>query len=58
MLEKCGNRRVVFDNRTKDESKKAEQVENLLVLVNDLVMKNGGKPYTDELFEEFKVSYL
>ena len=30
--------------------------KQLLSLVNDVVMKNGGKPCTDELFVEFKVS--
>lgn len=28
--------------------------KQLLSLVNDVVMKNGGKPCTDELFVEFK----
>ncbi|CAI9115049.1 OLC1v1015883C1 [Oldenlandia corymbosa var. corymbosa] len=54
MLEKCGNRRVVFDNRTKDARKKEEQLQELLFLVDEVVVKNEGKPYTDELFDEFK----
>lgn len=58
MLEKCGNRRVVFDNRTKDARKKERQLQELLMLVDEVVVRNEGKPYTDELFDEFKVSYI
>ncbi|KAL3503787.1 hypothetical protein ACH5RR_033628 [Cinchona calisaya] len=54
ILEICGNRWVVFDNKTKDEAKKAEQLQQLLFHVNEVVMKNGGKPYTDEIFVELK----
>ncbi|XP_027094394.1 immune-associated nucleotide-binding protein 9-like [Coffea arabica] len=54
MLEICENRRVLFDNKTKDVAKKAEQLQQLLSLVNDVVMKNGGKPFSNDLFVEFK----
>ncbi|KAL3513365.1 hypothetical protein ACH5RR_026082 [Cinchona calisaya] len=54
VLEICGNRWVLFDNRTKDAAKKAEQLQQLLSLVKKVVMKNGGKPYSDELFVELK----
>lgn len=50
----CGNRRVLFDNRTKDARKKTQQVKELLLLVNTVIAKNGGKPYTDEIFVELK----
>ncbi|XP_050377148.1 immune-associated nucleotide-binding protein 9 [Argentina anserina] len=50
----CGNRCLLFDNKTKDESKRVEQVQQLLSLVNSVIAKNGGKPYTDELFAEVK----
>ncbi|KAK4377394.1 hypothetical protein RND71_003690 [Anisodus tanguticus] len=54
-LVKCGNRQVLFDNKTEDPLKKAEQLRNLLEHVNLVVEKNGGKPYTLGLFEELKV---
>ncbi|KAI5655903.1 hypothetical protein M9H77_24696 [Catharanthus roseus] len=54
ILEMCGNRRVLFDNKTKDKSQKAEQLQQLLFLVNEVVKNNGGKPYTDALFVELK----
>ncbi|KAI3684576.1 hypothetical protein L6452_33800 [Arctium lappa] len=50
----CGNRFVVFDNRTKDETKKANQVQRLLSLVNMVLEKNGGEPYTNEIFTDLK----
>ncbi|KAL0351297.1 UNVERIFIED_CONTAM: Immune-associated nucleotide-binding protein 9 [Sesamum calycinum] len=57
-LRMCGNRCVLFDNRTKDESKKAEQLMELLSFVNAVVDNNGGKPYTDDLFFELKAGAL
>lgn len=51
----CGNRKVLFDNKTKDPLKKADQLKQLLFLVNVVVENNGGKPYTDDLFKELKV---
>ncbi|XP_061988606.1 immune-associated nucleotide-binding protein 9-like [Rosa rugosa] len=50
----CGNRCVLFDNKTKDESKRVEQVQQLLSLVNSVIAQNGGRPYTDEIFAEVK----
>ncbi|KAG5601763.1 hypothetical protein H5410_033133 [Solanum commersonii] len=54
-LEKCGNRLVVFDNKTEDPVKKDEQLRNLISQVNLVVEKNSGKPYTKDLFMELKV---
>jgi len=54
ILDLCENRRVLFDNKTKDEAKREEQLEQLLSLVNVVIEKNGGQPYTDELFVELK----
>lgn len=50
----CGNRLVLFDNKTKDETKRVKQVQDLLTLVNMVIEQNGGQPYTDELFAELK----
>lgn len=53
-LSLCGGRCVLFDNRTRDQTKKTEQVQELLSLVNIVLAKNNGKPYTDEIFSELK----
>ncbi|KAK8542459.1 hypothetical protein V6N13_136967 [Hibiscus sabdariffa] len=50
----CGNRLALFDNKTKDETKRERQVQGLLSLVNLVIEQNGGQPYTDELFAELK----
>ncbi|KAL7154123.1 hypothetical protein ABFS83_04G213500 [Erythranthe nasuta] len=53
-LRMCGNRHVLFDNRTKDEADKSEQLKQLLALVNAIVDKNGGKPHMNKQFVEVK----
>ncbi|KAM7512695.1 hypothetical protein LguiB_011570 [Lonicera macranthoides] len=50
----CENRRVLFDNKTKDVNKKAKQVQELLSLVDVVLTKNGRKPYTNDIFVEMK----
>ncbi|KAF8025489.1 hypothetical protein BT93_F2355 [Corymbia citriodora subsp. variegata] len=50
----CENRKVLFDNKTKDETKRIGQVYHLLSLVNTVMVQNDGKPYTDDLFVEMK----
>ncbi|KAF9661567.1 hypothetical protein SADUNF_Sadunf19G0082100 [Salix dunnii] len=54
VLTLCENRRVLFDNKTKDVLKGVEQVQELLSLVNRVIEKNGGQPYSDELFAEIQ----
>lgn len=54
ILQLCDNRRVLFDNKTKDEAKRTEQVWKLLSLVNSVTVQNGGQPYTDDIFAELK----
>lgn len=58
ILNLCENRRVLFDNKTKDEAKREEQLQQLLSFVNMVIEKNCGQPYTDELFVELKVRHL
>ncbi|CAL9217312.1 unnamed protein product [Arabidopsis halleri] len=50
----CDNRVVLFNNKTTDKAKKAEQLQKLLSLVESIVKRNNGKPYTDELFHELQ----
>ena len=58
ILSLCGNRCVLFNNKTKDEKKQSDQVQQLLSFVNMVVSQNGGQPYRDELFKELKVEVL
>ncbi|WVY99319.1 hypothetical protein V8G54_025389 [Vigna mungo] len=54
ILTLCGNRKVLFDNRTKDKSKQLEQVQQLLNLVDAVMSHNAGQPFTNELFKRLK----
>ncbi|XP_024042847.1 immune-associated nucleotide-binding protein 9 [Citrus clementina] len=54
ILQLCENRRVLFDNKTKDAATRTEQVGKLISLVNSVILQNGGQPYTDEIFAELK----
>eukprot|EP00262_Sarcandra_glabra_P012878 TRINITY_DN3419_c0_g1_i2.p1 TRINITY_DN3419_c0_g1~~TRINITY_DN3419_c0_g1_i2.p1 ORF type:complete len:189 (-),score=34.12 TRINITY_DN3419_c0_g1_i2:346-855(-) len=54
ILQLCKNRVALFDNKTKDETKRAEQVRHLLSLVNMVIAENGGRPYSNEFFVELK----
>ncbi|CAH9120358.1 unnamed protein product [Cuscuta epithymum] len=58
VLVMCGNRKVLFDNKTKDKTKKDSQLRELLTLVNSVVDRNCGKPYTDEIFSALKKGAL
>ncbi|CAL9109947.1 unnamed protein product [Musa acuminata var. zebrina] len=57
-LESCRHRIVLFDNKTKNETKQAEQVRQLLYLVDSVIASNGGKPFSDKLFDELKEGAL
>ncbi|KAM7280406.1 hypothetical protein ACFE04_007540 [Oxalis oulophora] len=50
----CGNRKVLFNNKTKDKVKRDEQVQQLLALVNKVISENDGMPYKYDLFVELK----
>ncbi|XP_014500732.1 immune-associated nucleotide-binding protein 9 [Vigna radiata var. radiata] len=50
ILLQCDNRKVLFNNKTKDETKQLQQVEELLHLVNKVISNNNGQPYTNKTF--------
>ncbi|XP_047314007.1 immune-associated nucleotide-binding protein 9-like [Impatiens glandulifera] len=52
ILSVCKNRKVVFDNRTKDKGKQTQQRKSLLAMVDEVMNSNGGQLYTNELFQE------
>ncbi|KAL1564832.1 immune-associated nucleotide-binding protein 9-like [Salvia divinorum] len=54
ILKMCGNRCVLFDNKTKEAAKKIDQLQQLLSLVDKVIERNGGKPYIDDVFLELK----
>ncbi|GLU22267.1 hypothetical protein SLE2022_383560 [Rubroshorea leprosula] len=48
ILTLCHNRYVLFNNKTKDETQKAKQLQHLLSLVNTVMLQSGGQPYTND----------
>lgn len=55
VLRLCGQRKVLFDNKTKDKDKKATQLKQLLDHMADVEKQTGGKPYTDNMHSKIKV---
>ncbi|XP_038903488.1 immune-associated nucleotide-binding protein 1-like isoform X2 [Benincasa hispida] len=55
ILAACKNRCVIFDNKTKSEAKKEEQVNELLGLVKEIIDQNGGQPYKPPLISNKKL---
>ncbi|XP_019094862.1 PREDICTED: immune-associated nucleotide-binding protein 8-like [Camelina sativa] len=50
----CGQRVILFDNKTKDEEKKRKQVHELLKLIDQVREQNHNIPYTDEMYYKMK----
>ncbi|KAK2827980.1 hypothetical protein Q5P01_019014 [Channa striata] len=51
LLNRCGNRYHVFNNKKK---KSKTQVVKLIKKIDEMVAANGGRHYTDEMFEQVK----
>ncbi|KAM0940219.1 putative AIG1-type guanine nucleotide-binding (G) domain-containing protein [Dioscorea sansibarensis] len=58
LLSLCGERRVLFNNKTKNEWEKALQLKELFMFVDLICELNDGKPYTDGLLAEVKDAKL
>lgn len=54
VVELCQNRVVVFDNVTEDRRLQAQQLDKLLDVVDSVCAKNGGKPFSDQMFTSIK----
>ncbi|XP_035250233.1 GTPase IMAP family member 9-like [Anguilla anguilla] len=62
LVQKCGNRLHVIDNKywdnpTKghnDERSNATQIKKLLNTIDQMVERNGGKHYTNEVFQDIE----
>ena len=50
LLGKCSHRKYTIDNRT--ELKRDSQVKEIIHLIDDMVNKNDGSFYTNEMYEE------
>ncbi|CAA7045216.1 unnamed protein product [Microthlaspi erraticum] len=54
VLRECEGRKVLFNNKTTDEGKKVEQVQQFLALVSSIGNSNDGKPFTHEMHLKIK----
>ncbi|XP_010461211.1 PREDICTED: immune-associated nucleotide-binding protein 8-like [Camelina sativa] len=54
VLRESRGRKVLFDNKTTDEGKKAEQVKQFLAHVASIEELNDGKPFTHEMHLRIK----
>jgi len=54
----CDDRKVMFNNMTKDKHKKVEQVQQFLALVAKVEERNEGKPFRGKMYLEIKVDML
>ncbi|GKV27136.1 hypothetical protein SLEP1_g36341 [Rubroshorea leprosula] len=55
MLTSYQNRYVLFNNKTKDQTQRANQLQQLLSLVNTVMLQNNGRPYTGDTSHELQV---
>ncbi|KAF8772386.1 hypothetical protein HU200_005789 [Digitaria exilis] len=51
----CGDRVLLFDNRSSDELQQIKQLAELFVAVDSVIAHNGGKPFTNQMFSEIQV---
>ncbi|KAI3684583.1 hypothetical protein L6452_33807 [Arctium lappa] len=58
ILRLCGNRCVLFDNRTKDETNKANQVQQLLALVNKKWIKELQLNSTEQKMQAERLKHF
>ncbi|EFJ12798.1 hypothetical protein SELMODRAFT_24614, partial [Selaginella moellendorffii] len=55
LLHRCGDRKILFDNKSKDKRKLEAQRRDLLEIVDTMITANSRIPYTTEIFELAKV---
>ncbi|KAI3802473.1 hypothetical protein L1987_30605 [Smallanthus sonchifolius] len=58
IVSRCGNRCVLFDNKTRNEAKKSSQMKELLSCVKKVSKNTCGEPYSIEMFAELKKNNL
>lgn len=58
IIQMCKNRVVLFNNKARDKNEKNAQLQQLLFYVDSVIANNGGKPFSDEIFQELKQGAL
>ncbi|XP_057817478.2 immune-associated nucleotide-binding protein 9 [Cryptomeria japonica] len=52
VLRRCSMRTVLFDNKTTSQTMKEKQTTELIKQIENIMAKNGGKPYSNELLRQ------
>jgi hypothetical protein len=58
LVKLCADRVVLFENKTKDEVHKKEQLKKLLRAVNSVISNTNGIPFSNKMFSQIKVIKL
>jgi len=51
----CGGRVLLFDNKSSDEMQQHKQLSELFDAVDSLTTRNGGKPFSNQMFAQIQV---
>ncbi|GJN27547.1 hypothetical protein PR202_gb15577 [Eleusine coracana subsp. coracana] len=55
VVKACGDRIVLFDNRTVDAQHQQDQRKKLLDAVDSVISSHGGLPFSNQMFNQIKV---
>jgi len=51
----CGGRVLLIDNKSSDEMQQHTQLSKLFDAVDSLTARNGGKPFSNQMFAQIQV---
>ncbi|GJN27548.1 hypothetical protein PR202_gb15578 [Eleusine coracana subsp. coracana] len=57
MVKLCGNRVILFDNKTSDVPQQQKQLEKLLDTVDSVIQRNDGKPFSNQMLIEIQEAH-
>jgi hypothetical protein len=55
VVKTCGDRVVLFDNRTVDAQHQQDQLKKLMDAVDSVISSHGGLPFSNQMFSQIKV---
>ncbi|GJN02861.1 hypothetical protein PR202_ga20250 [Eleusine coracana subsp. coracana] len=55
MVKLCGDRVILFDNKTSDVRQQQKQLEKLLDTVDSVIQRNDGKPFSNQMLIDIQV---
>jgi hypothetical protein len=55
MVKLCGDRVILFDNKTRDVQQQQKQLDKLLGSVDSVIQSNCGKPFSNQMFSQIQI---